>query len=165
MTPTPSRTPLPPTFCFLLISSCTQAVVESLAHHEDELCRAPVPIKEACFSLMSRRGLITDNNITKVHSFFSFCLFLSRILLSGLHLPLSSNSASLSSTLHVWLKKVFWKIENLYYNFNDLSVHAIVLIVIQCCVYGADWDYVSKPLQKLIHHFQDQKTLTASKLY
>ncbi|XP_076445625.1 protein AMN1 homolog [Babylonia areolata] len=49
-----------------LFKKCIYAVVNSLQHYEDDLSTTPLVIKQACLALMSKRGLITDDNITKV---------------------------------------------------------------------------------------------------
>ncbi|KAK7107110.1 protein AMN1 homolog [Littorina saxatilis] len=51
-----------------LFKTCTKAVVTSLAQHEEDLFVSPMPIKQACLTLMTKRGLVTDDNIVNLLS-------------------------------------------------------------------------------------------------
>ena len=59
-------------FIPFLFTRSTTAVIQHLDSYEDSLWETPENVKQAILRLMSKRGLITDQNIDKVSIFLLF---------------------------------------------------------------------------------------------
>lgn len=80
-----------------LQNCCLRAVVVQLSEHESSLQFLPLELKTKLVHLMSKRGLLSDGNLSKVSC---ECIYLCLIALSGLRTSELSSLLGLTFVSH-----------------------------------------------------------------